>query len=150
MNTFQIPCTQRSRQPLRGPGLSPDSIPKSDEAVRGTCGRTIYVVYCNCVCSSQRQDFYLETHILRLSHPKISALCCSLGFFLRSPLSPCCSSHRVRPVLKTPLPADSCSLEPLIFHRCFPQLISCTSKNIIWNNIICSQTICRVSNSFIT
>ena len=82
MNTFQIPCTQRSRQPLRGPGLSPDSIPKSDEAVRGTCGRTVDVVYCNCVCSSQRQDFYLETHILGPPHPKISALRCSLGFFL--------------------------------------------------------------------
>ena len=82
MSTFQIPCTQRPCQPLRGPGMSPDSTPKSDEAARGTCARTVDVVYRNSICSSQRQDFYLETHTLRPPHPEISALCCSLGFFL--------------------------------------------------------------------
>lgn len=59
MRTSRLPLHREAMSALRRARAEPISVGTSDREVIDTRGRTVYTVYCNCVCSSRQKGFYL-------------------------------------------------------------------------------------------
>ena len=59
MRTSRLPLHREAMSALGRARTEPISVGTSDREVMGTRGRTVYMVYRNCVCSSRQKGFYL-------------------------------------------------------------------------------------------